>query len=347
MYCKIESERLTYIMTNQQNLRAEDYTALCEALGDSGGGFDESEAVRTGRLVVLPSIYVGGDRYMRQKMHDIIAISNKLGHSDIFLTITRNPKWPEIQRALLPGQLPQDRPYLCARVFHMKMKAMIKIVLQDEVFGKVAGYVTVMEFQKRGLPHAHCIFILDEQSKNALRNPANVDQIISAEIPSENDPVLRAAVLQHMIHNPCGEENPNAVCMNDGRCSNKFPRAFKQETSHSDNEHYIVYRRRSPEDGGERAQRSVRGNPNQVVDNSWVVPYSPKLLRLFQCHMNVELCVSRVGKIKYLFKYVCKGCDRITMSIEGQTERNEVRCFKMLDMFLRPRLHGELSDTIL
>ncbi len=70
-----------------------------------------------------------------------------------------------------------------------------------------------------------------------------------------------------------------------------------------------------PEEGGETAIRPVRGNPEQEIDNSWVVPYNPKLMRMFHCHINVELCVSRVGGIKYLFKYLCKGSDRITFEI--------------------------------
>lgn len=36
---------------------------------------------------------------------------------------------------------------------------------------------------------------------------------------------------------------------------------------------------------------------------------------MFQCHLNVELCVSRVGGIKYLFKYVCKDSDRVTIEM--------------------------------
>lgn len=54
---------------------------------------------------------------------------------------------------------------------------------------------------------------------------------------------------------------------------------------------------------------------NVAVNSSWVVPYSPKLLHMFQCHFNVELCLSRVRSIKYLFKYVCKGHYRVSMEI--------------------------------
>ena len=54
------------------------------------------------------------------------------------------------------------------------------------------------------------------------------------------------------------------------------------------------------------------------IDNSWVVPYSPDLLRKFRTHMNIELCIFRFGSIKYFFKYVCKGSNRVTVEI-GRT----------------------------
>ena len=46
------------------------------------------------------------------------------------------------------------------------------------------SHVKFIEFKKRGLPHAHCIFILDRESKQRLRDPLEVDKIISAEILS-------------------------------------------------------------------------------------------------------------------------------------------------------------------
>ncbi len=89
-FCKMEAERLSFLLHNQQSL-----TALRELLGVSGGPNDESKAVRSECLVVLSSTYIRGERYMLQKMHDIIATSNKMGHPDIFLTMTCNPNWPE------------------------------------------------------------------------------------------------------------------------------------------------------------------------------------------------------------------------------------------------------------
>ncbi len=52
-------------------------------------------------------------------------------------------------------------------------------------------------------------------------------------------------------------------------------------------------------------------------------------MRMFYCHMNVELRVSRVGGIKFLFKYICKGSDRVFKEIVEETGRyNEIEQFQ-------------------
>ncbi|CDF40177.1 putative DNA helicase [Chondrus crispus] len=203
------------------------------------------------------------------------------------------------------------------------MKDLMSLVINEEMFGTVVSHVRVIEFQKRGLPHAHVVVFLDGVSKNDLRNPENVDRITSAQISSSEDPELQEVVLKHMIHNPCGEHNPTAVCMGEQYCKKRFPKSFKNEISQSESEYYITYRRRSPSAGRvsiERPSGIGRRQISVVVDNSWVVPRSPPLLRSFACHLNVELCVSRVGGIKYLLKCVCKGQDRVTMEITAENE---------------------------
>ncbi len=47
---------------------------------------------------------------MQQLYQDGMAIVRKLGKADLFVTFTCNPKWPEIQKELLPGQTANDRP---------------------------------------------------------------------------------------------------------------------------------------------------------------------------------------------------------------------------------------------
>ena len=56
-----------------------------------------------------------------------------------------------------------------------------------------------------------------------------------------------------------------------------------------------------------------------VIDNRWVVPYNPVLLKLFDAHINVEICTSP-GGIKYLFKYCYKGSDRAQVAIAQDAE---------------------------
>ena len=65
------------------------------------------------------------------------------------------PKWREIMRELNPGEQPSDRPDLVARLFKLKLDALLTEMYTDGIFGRVVAHLHVIEFQKRGLPHAH------------------------------------------------------------------------------------------------------------------------------------------------------------------------------------------------
>ncbi|GFU82854.1 uncharacterized protein TNCV_266511 [Trichonephila clavipes] len=93
----------------------------------------------------------------------------------------------------------------------------------------------------------------------------------------------------------------------------KHPGGFRNETQAGE-DGYPQYRRRSLEDGEIVAQ--IKENN---VDNRWVVPCIPVLFRTFNAHINVEFCNS-VNSIKYICKYVNKGTDQTTFSVEDQDE---------------------------
>ena len=167
----------------------------------------------------------------------------------------------------------------------------------------------VVEYQKRGLPHAHILVVVSDEHR--LRQPSDVDKVISAELPPDPDsftcPVkkkqaerLQNVVLNSMIHGPCGSLNLNSPCMVNGKCSKKYPKSFSSETSWTQQSSYPLYRRRSFQVGG---QSAVVGD--YVIDNRWVVPYNPYLLLKYQAHINVEACVSPFAA-KYLFLYINK-----------------------------------------
>lgn len=56
------------------------------------------------------------------------------------------------------------------------------------------------------------------------------------------------------------------------------------------------------------------------LDNRWVVPYNPVLLRAFEAHINVELCNS-IKSIKYVCKYINKGSDQAAFGLQKDFDK--------------------------
>lgn len=297
-YAQVEGQRLLWLRLNQTKIRADLYSGVRDAVlrGDN-------DAAALGKRTVLPSSFIGGPRHMHQLYQDCMAIVRKRGKPDLFITFTCNPKWREITESLHPHQVADDRPDLCARVFRMKMKEMMFDLTHRHVLGRVIGDIHVIEFQKRGLPHAHILLILASEDK--LRGPDDYDRVICAELPdSEAEPELYATVSRNMIHGPCCERKPDAQCMKDGHCTKRYPKAFAEATTEN-SDGYPSYRRR---DNG----RFVMKGPELTavkMDNQHVVPYNAWLSKKYNAHINVEFCAS-IRAVKYLFKYVYKGHDR-------------------------------------
>ncbi|WJX28192.1 DNA helicase [Trifolium repens] len=246
-------------------------------------------------------------RYLDQLYFDGMAISNNIGFPDIFITFTCNPNWPEIQRELLKDNLKsQDRPDIITRIFKIKFEALMKDLTRKHILGKVLAYLYTIECQKRGLPHAHILIFLHPSSK--YPNPEDINHIISAEIPNpHSQKELYNLVKKHMMHGPCGQSNESSPCMRNNRCSKFFPKKWKEETV-VDQEGFPVYRRR-------RNGHTITKN-KITLDNRHVVPYNPRLLLKYQAHINMEFCNQRTS-IKYLFKYIHKGYDRISATVVG------------------------------
>ncbi|KAK9665879.1 hypothetical protein RND81_14G142400 [Saponaria officinalis] len=258
-YTMVEYGRLSYFRYNQRQLRSEKYTNLKTAI-DTGN----NEASSSGGHIILPSTHLGGYGYMRETYQDTMGICKWTGYPDLFITFTCNPKWPKIIDALKEhGLRPEDRPDIVIQIFKMKLDEMMFDFKTRRIFGPTRGAVYTIEFQNRGLPHAHILLFLHRDNK--FPEVADVDKIISAEIPSKDD-------------NPCG---------------------------------YPLYKRR---DNGVFVEK------NEVqLDNGYVVPYNAKLLK-YRAHINIEWC-NQSRSIKYLFKYINKGFDRVTVQ-STQRRRN-------------------------
>jgi len=159
-----------------------------------------------------------------------MAICRTFQKPDLFITMTANPNWPEIQDALLQEELPDpnsnarrkkqtayDRPDIVARVFEQKKNALLKDI-RGGVFGKVLANIHTVEFQKRGLPHMHLLTFLDPADK--IHNANDIDSIVWAQLPDPvTQPLLYDTITTCMLHGPCGTIKPKASCMADKKCS--------------------------------------------------------------------------------------------------------------------------------
>ncbi|XP_070054281.1 uncharacterized protein [Nicotiana tomentosiformis] len=162
----------------------------------------EREGSQVGKNKILPFSFTGGPRNMRRQYMDAIALVQRFGIPDIFLTMTCNPSWPEIQENLMSTDKAQNRPDLVSRIFRAKLEELKKDILKRQIFGKVVASMYTVEFQKRGLPHAHFLIILDEKYK--LFTPEAYDQFVCAELPDpKRNSSLFKLVTQHMLHGPC------------------------------------------------------------------------------------------------------------------------------------------------
>jgi hypothetical protein len=93
---------------------------------------------------------------------------------------------------------------------------------------------------------------------------------------------------------------------------------------------YPKYRRRSPSDGGFTGTIRTHARDEVTVDNRWVVPYNPWLLRQFKCHINLEIC-SSIKAIKYILKYINKGADQAVYKLAKTNNQNRDEVQEYLD----------------
>ena len=338
-FIAVENQRLDFFRRNQNTLRADSYKNVCDIIAQRAreenpreDSMYHNEVENSIGRMILPSSHTGGPRYFNAKFQDAMALVRKYHKPDLFITMTCNPNWPEIQKNLAPGQTPQDRPDLVARVFKLRKDMLLNDLVKDCIFGKVVAILYVIEWQKRGLPHIHILIILADPDRP--RTTDIVDSIVVAELPpspfengiSELEQQKRKplfdSVVTNMLHGPCGTINPNSPCMEQGKCKHRYPKSLLDKTIMDHETSHPVYRRRSPQDGGVTAY--IRGH---WVDNSWVVPYNPYLSLRYQCHVNIEVCQSPTAA-KYLYKYVTKGPDRAMVAVDLGRSRDEIQNYQ-------------------
>jgi hypothetical protein len=123
-YCKMETQRLNYIHHNQTKLRADNYQNFQDQMLAN-----DNDANVIGQRVILPATYTGGPRYMFEKQANAMARVRKFGKPALLLTMTTSPAWEEITEHVGTNQTSQDHPDLVARVFCLKYKMLMQMVV--------------------------------------------------------------------------------------------------------------------------------------------------------------------------------------------------------------------------
>ncbi|XP_021721222.1 uncharacterized protein LOC110688767 [Chenopodium quinoa] len=215
-----------------------------------------------GRRVILPPTFIGGPRDLKKRYLNAMSLVQRFGKPDLFVTMTSNANWCKIKQQLAVGEEAQNRPDIVARVFRAKVLALKHLIKKKKVFGEVAALIYVIEFKKRGLPHAHFPIILKSDYK--IKCPTDFDKFMCAEIPHVSSHYLRKTVLKHMMHDPCGQLNPECPCMKHKEslvhCKYGYPKKFSDEIRNN-SDGYPMYRRKNSEE-----IVIVRKTP---MDNRW------------------------------------------------------------------------------
>ncbi|XP_057455304.1 uncharacterized protein LOC130746629 isoform X2 [Lotus japonicus] len=184
-FTMIESQRLSFIRNNQKIIRADFLNGLEEAMTRG-----ETDPGSLGKRIVLPSSFMGGRRYMFDCCQNAMAICKRYGYPDLFITVTCNSTWKEIDRFVRARNVRADeRPDVCCRVFRMKLHHLMVTLKSGEIFGSVDAGMYTIEFQKRGLPHAHILLWLSKENKDnqsiCFKDDDNLQYIVEKAVEKD------------------------------------------------------------------------------------------------------------------------------------------------------------------
>lgn len=143
-YTAIEQERMNFYLYNQKKLRADLYNNVCDAIVQG-----DADSKKLGQKIILPSSFTGGPRYMVENYRDAMAICRWYGNPDLFITITANPKWEEVNEHIRKAgnETANDRPDIECRVFKMKLEELLKDLQDGVFFGPITAGTNIIYYQ--------------------------------------------------------------------------------------------------------------------------------------------------------------------------------------------------------
>ena len=93
--CEIKRDRINWCNSHQKELRSESYQGLIDYVHSKQANLQN---YHVGKIVILPSTFIGSPRNMIQKYQDSMAITKVFGKPDLFITLTCNSNCQEIKK---------------------------------------------------------------------------------------------------------------------------------------------------------------------------------------------------------------------------------------------------------
>lgn len=267
-----------------------------------GGDSDDDEALNNNKKSYLSQSFHGSKRHLRGLARNGLTIVSEYGRSTVFITLTCNHLWPEIQEALLHGQTAFDRPDVVCRVFKHRLAAFLYNLRVGKYFDDfdAAGFISVRrriiyemscrEYQHRGLPHAHIIVKLENAPEMDDSDACSrfIDAHISCCMPciddysSDEDKKYKNLVESHLVHHCSRGVNG---CLNDSNiCSKGYHATTLRSSTTFDDKGFAQYKRTRPDD--------LR-----------VVPHNRKMVLDWEGHAYVDWSASTYA-VLYLYKVI-------------------------------------------
>ena len=260
----------------------------------------------------LSSSVTGSPRHLRKLALNALGVVAEKGKPHVFVTVTCNELWPEIQETLLKGQSAFDRPDVVVKVFKARLRAILYNLKNGKYFGSKTAYILqVIEYQHRGLPHAHIIIQLVDgpNHQNIPECIAWIDQYISATMPivnetsTDEDRLYYGLVNSKMIHS-CYHGIGGCLASATSRvCKRNYTDTDVRENTFFDAQGFPIYRRPLHED--------LR-----------IVPHNRQMLLDCDCHINVEFC-GTCYTVLYLYSYLFKGNKKIKFELNNTANIHE------------------------
>ena len=138
--------------------------------GDSKGNDDERDDSKANdgiskfsKPCFLSQSLHGGKRHLKKCAMQALEMVQAYGRVHGFLTVTCNKEWRELSNVIPLGDDAFDHPALVNLIFKEKLHRLLTNLRNGKYFGgkKTCFIVNVIEYQERGLPHAHIVFRLE------------------------------------------------------------------------------------------------------------------------------------------------------------------------------------------